>query len=63
MSIISETIRLLKYVLYVLAFKTFFLVTATALLATIPLITWLSSGCHYEPGAGAKTVWVKQVIS
>ena len=36
-ALISETIRLLKYVLYV-AFKTFF-ATATALLVTIPVIT------------------------
>ena len=39
-ALISERIRLLKYVLYVLAFKTFF-ATAAALLATIPLITRL----------------------
>ena len=40
-TLISETIRLLKYVLYVLAFKTFF-ATATALLATIH-----GYYCHY----------------
>ena len=39
-ALISERIRLLKYVSYVLAFKTFF-ARATAFLATIPLITRL----------------------
>ena len=54
---VSETVRLLKYVLYVLAFQPFF-ATATALLATIPLTTQLLLSLLLNTGTSCKILYI-----